>query len=223
MKTTKQSAKKTIEIKQEILHENTSLADVIRRQLDAEGVFGLNIMASPGAGKTSVILKTIIDLPKIKMVIIEGDVVDIDVEQIAQTKTPVTLANTGGDCHLDAVMVNNALKKLSLNDVELLMVENVGNLVCPAGFYLGTHKNVVIASVPEGDDKPYKYPGMYKGADVVILNKIDYLAYQPFDINYFNRGIMQINPTARIFPLSCRTGEGFDVWTAWIESQIKSK
>lgn len=217
----KQTTKKTLQIKKDILHENTSLADRLRDVLDEHHVFGTNFMASPGAGKTSVILKTIIELPALKIAVIEGDIVDIDVEKVAQTGSQVVLANTGGDCHLDAVMVDKALQNLNLAGVQLLIIENVGNLVCPAGFALGTHKNVVIASVPEGDDKPYKYPGMYKGADVVILNKVDYLAYQPFDLNYFSRGVMQVNPEVKIFPLSCRTGEGFAEWTTWLESQIK--
>ncbi len=216
----KPTAKKTIQVKKEILHENTSLADKLRNILDEHHVFGANVMASPGAGKTSVILKTIIELPSTKTAVIEGDVVDIDVEKVAQTGAKVTLANTGGDCHMDAVMVDKALQTLDLTGVQLLIIENVGNLICPAGFALGTHKNVVIASVPEGDDKPYKYPGMFKGADVVLLNKIDYLAYQPFDVDYFSRGVMQVNPKVKIFPLSCRTGEGFAKWINWLTTEI---
>lgn len=214
--------KKTISIpvNQQILQANTSLGDQLRAQFDQHHLLALNIMASPGAGKTSVILQTIKNLPQTKLAIIEGDVVDIDVDHIRQTNTPVTLANTGGDCHLDAIMIDKAVKQLDLKHTDLLLIENVGNLVCPAGFYLGTHKNVVIASVPEGDDKPYKYPNMFKGADVVILNKTDYLAYQPFDINYFSHGILQLNPDVTIFPLSCRTGEGMSAWIDWLKEEI---
>lgn len=216
----KPKQQKSIPVEQQILQANTSLGDQLRAQFDQHHLFAVNIMASPGAGKTSVILQTIKHLPQTKLAIIEGDVVEIDVDQIRQTHTPVTLANTGGDCHLDAVMVDKAIKQLNLDQTDLLLIENVGNLVCPAGFYLGTHKNVVIASVPEGDDKPYKYPNMFKGADVVILNKIDYLAYQPFDVNYFSHGIMQLNPDVTILPLSCRTGEGMSAWTDWLKTEI---
>lgn len=214
-------SQKTISVKQNILKANASLGDKIRQTLDSNRVLGLNIMASPGAGKTSLILRTIQGLKDRKMAIIEGDVVDIDVKRIAATGTEVVLANTGGDCHLDAVMVQKALDKIDLTKIDILLVENVGNLVCPAGFFLGTHQNVVIGSIPEGDDKPYKYPGMYKGADVVILNKVDYQAYQPFDVQYFSRGVKQLNPEVSIFPLSCRTGEGMEAWLEWIKEKLK--
>jgi hydrogenase nickel incorporation protein HypB len=124
--------------------------------------------------------------------------------------------NTGGDCHLDAVMLKSALETFDLESVDLLIVENVGNLICPASFKLGTHRSVLIASVPEGDDKPYKYPAMYRGVDALVINKIDLLPYVDFDMTYFRRGVEILNPGLVAFPLSCRTGEGLDSWIDWV-------
>jgi len=124
--------------------------------------------------------------------------------------------NTGGDCHLDAVMISQALSQLPLDQIDLLIVENVGNLICPASFALGTHANVLIASVPEGDDKPYKYPGIYRGLDALIINKIDLLPYVEFDLAYFQRGVELLNPGVVTFSLSCRTGAGIELWVEWL-------
>jgi len=129
--------------------------------------------------------------------------------------------NTGGECHLDAVMLHGALAQLDLIQYNLLIVENVGNLVCPAEFRLGTHKSILIASIPEGDDKPYKYPGMYRGVDALVINKIDLLPYVPFRMDYFQRGVEALNPGVRTFPLSCRTGEGMDAWLDWLLENVK--
>jgi hydrogenase nickel incorporation protein HypB len=128
--------------------------------------------------------------------------------------------NTGGNCHLDAVMLQQALPNLNLEETDLLIVENVGNLICPSNFRLGTHRNVLIASVPEGDDKPYKYPGMYRGVEVVLLNKIDLLPYVSFDMEYFRRGVETLNPGVAVFPLSCRTGDGLTAWMDWIRDRL---
>ena len=132
------------------------------------------------------------------------------------------MINTGGNCHLDANMLSPALDRLALDSIDLLIVENVGNLICPASFQLGTHANVVIASIPEGDDKPYKYPTMFRGADVLLLNKIDYLAVQEFDIDYFRRGVEALNENLTFFPVSCRTGDGLDAWYDWLRGQVRS-
>jgi hydrogenase nickel incorporation protein HypB len=129
---------------------------------------------------------------------------------------PAVQINTGGECHLDAIMLQGALNALPLKDIDIMIIENVGNLICPASFQLGAHLNVLIASVPEGDDKPYKYPGMYRGADAVILNKIDLLPYVKFDMDYFRKGVEILNPGLAFFPLSCATGEGFGVWVEWL-------
>ena len=174
----------------------------------AAGVLALNLMASPGAGKTSVILATAARLPAdVRPGVIEGDLASsIDTEAVAAHGIPAVQINTGGNCHLDAPMVRSALPSLPLNDLDLLFIENVGNLVCPAEFDLGADLAVVVASVPEGHDKPYKYPGMFASADVVLLNKCDLLEVFEFDVDYFRRGIAMVNPQAPIFQVSCRTG-----------------
>jgi hydrogenase nickel incorporation protein HypB len=142
------------------------------------------------------------------------------VERIAKTGIPVALANTGGSCHLDANIMQIALPALDLSSLDLLLVENVGNLICPAAFALGTHCNVVIASIAEGDDKPYKYPAMFRGADVLLLNKIDMLRYEDFDVAYFRHGVEVLNPGVTFIPLSAKTGEGFDIWLEWVRQRV---
>jgi hydrogenase nickel incorporation protein HypB len=202
---------------------NDSLAAQNRHLLDEAGVLGVNIMASPGAGKTSVILRTIEVLrDSLRLGVVEGDTaaVTIDADKVITAGMPAVQINTGGQCHLDAVMLAKALPALPLDELDLLIVENVGNLICPASFTLGTHFNVVIASVPEGDDKPYKYPNIYRGIDALILNKIDLLPYIDFDQAYFRQGIEILNPDATFFPMSCKTGEGVEAWTEWIEKRV---
>jgi hydrogenase nickel incorporation protein HypB len=212
---------RTIEINKNIMSANEDLAEAVRQRLERFGVFGLNIMASPGGGKTSLVLRTIDALKsEFSISAVDGDPVMIDVDKIAATGIPVELINTGGSCHLDANMLFDVLDKLDLENTELLIVENVGNLVCPANFSLGTHANIVIASVPEGDDKPYKYPSMFRGADVLVLNKIDTLSVFDFDIEYFQRGIKMFNPNVIFLPISCRTGEGLDAWLSWLRTQL---
>ncbi len=213
-----------IPVIEDIMSANDRLAAEVRRQLDAAGVLAFNLMASPGAGKTSVILRTVEGLQgEFRLGALDGDVATVDVEKIAQAGIPVSLVNTGGNCHLDANMVHAALPGLDLGAIDLLLVENVGNLICPAAFDLGTHANVVIASVPEGDDKPYKYPAMFRGADVLLLNKIDMLRYEPFDVEHFRHGVEVLNPGLAFFPLSARTGEGFDAWLNWVREQIAAR
>jgi len=215
-----------VPIVENILNANDHLAEVNRARLDAAGVFSINIMASPGAGKTSLIEQT---LPRLKerfrVAVVDGDIAtSIDADRAAQAGADAAIqVNTGGDCHLDAVMLRGALEQLDLSRFELLIVENVGNLVCPASFKLGTHKSVLIASIPEGDDKPYKYPGMYRGVDALVVNKIDLLPYVPFRMEYFTHGVEVLNPGVNTFPLSAKTGEGMDAWLDWLTSQVKSK
>jgi hydrogenase nickel incorporation protein HypB len=209
-----------VPVVERILSANDRLADQNRARLDQAGVFGLNLMASPGAGKTSVILRTIEALTAryVRLGVIEGDTapVTIDADKVSAMGMPAVQINTGGDCHLDAVMISQALSQLPLDQIDLLIVENVGNLICPASFALGTHANVLIASVPEGDDKPYKYPGIYRGLDALIINKIDLLPYVEFDPAYFQRGVEMLNPGVVTFSLSCRTGEGIEPWVEWL-------
>ncbi len=210
-----------IPVVKEILSANDQIAAENRAAFDAAGVYVLNLMASPGAGKTSLILATAKHLPsEIKAGVVEGDLASsIDADTIAAQGLPVVQINTGGNCHLDAPMVRSALPQLPLDQVDLLFIENVGNLVCPANFKLGADRAVVVASVPEGDDKPYKYPGMFAAADVVVLNKADLIEVFEFDVDYFRRGLDMLNPDVPFFVLSCRTGEGVEAWVTWLLSQ----
>jgi hydrogenase nickel incorporation protein HypB len=207
-----------IPVVKEILNANDQVAAENRTAFDAARVFVLNLMASPGAGKTSLILVTVDRLPgEIRSGVIEGDLAStIDADTIAARGIPVVQINTGGNCHLDAPMVRTALPDLPLNELNLLFIENVGNLVCPAGFALGADLAVVVASVPEGHDKPYKYPGMFASADVVVLNKADLLEVFEFDVDYFRRGLEMVNPGVPLFIVSCRTGDGVEDWTTWL-------
>jgi hydrogenase nickel incorporation protein HypB len=207
-----------IPIIEKILSANDRLAVENRTKFDAGRVFAINIMASPGAGKTSLIEKTVIALKsQLRIGMINGDIAtSFDADRASAAGATAVQINTGGDCHLDAVMLQSALNQIDLTSLDLLIVENVGNLVCPAEFQLGTHKNILVASIPEGDDKPYKYPGMYRGVDVVVINKMDLLPYVTFRVDYFKKGIEALNPGAAQFELSCRTGEGLDAWLNWL-------
>ncbi len=212
-----------VPIVEKILSANDQIAAANRARLDASRVFSINIMASPGAGKTSFILKTIQALvPEIRTGVVEGDTapVTIDADKITAVGMPAVQINTGGDCHLDAVMLKDGLNQLPLNDIDLLIVENVGNLICPAAFALGTHLNVLIASIPEGDDKPYKYPAIYRGVDVLIINKIDLLPYVRFNMEYFRQGVEMLNPGLVTFAVSCVTDEGIGAWAEWLKKQL---
>jgi hydrogenase nickel incorporation protein HypB len=208
-----------IPIVENILSANDRLAEENRARINAAGVFSINLMASPGAGKTSLIEQTLPLLKdKMRVAVVDGDIAtSFDADRAAAAGAQASIqVNTGGECHLDAVMLHGALNQLDLTQFDLLMVENVGNLVCPAEFHLGTHKSVLIASVPEGADKPYKYPGMYRGVDALIINKTDLLPYVTFDMDFFRRGVEALNPGVITFPLSCRTGEGMDAWINWL-------
>ncbi|MFW6082923.1 MAG: hydrogenase nickel incorporation protein HypB [Chloroflexota bacterium] len=213
---------KRVSVVESILSANDRLAASNREQLDAAGVFSINLMASPGAGKTSLITRTVEALrDDLAIGAVDGDVATtLDADRIAASGIPAVQINTGGTCHLDAVMLQEALPELPLNDLDLLIVENVGNLVCPASFDLGVHRNILIASVPEGDDKPYKYPVMYRGVDVVILNKIDVLDAFEFDVDYFRQGVEALNSGLTFLPLSCKTGEGLGSWLKWLREEI---
>jgi hydrogenase nickel incorporation protein HypB len=207
-----------IAVVKQILSANDQVAAENRATFAGAGVFVLNLMASPGAGKTSVILATAARLPQgVRPAVIEGDLASsIDADMVAARGIPVVQINTGGNCHLDAPMVRAALPHLRLDEIDLLFIENVGNLVCPADFALGADIAVVVASVPEGHDKPYKYPGMFAAADVVLLNKADLLEVFEFDVDYFRRGLEMVNPDVPLFLVSCRTGEGLDLWVKWL-------
>jgi len=213
---------KKITVVENILSSNDRIAAENRKHLETANVFSINIMASPGAGKTSLIELTVKNLKnRLRIGVIDGDIAtSIDADRAAAAGATAYQINTGGECHLDAVMLNQALGKISLVDIDLLIVENVGNLICPVSFQLGTHKNILIASIPEGADKPYKYPGMYRGVDALVINKIDLLPYVPFDMAYFKRGVEILNPGIVTFELSCRTGEGLKSWIDYLTRNI---
>ena len=214
---------KNVPVVEKIHKVNDQLALENRETLDRAGIVSLNLMASPGAGKTSLIERTLEVLgSQYNIAVIDGDLASsIDADRAAAAGATAVQINTGGSCHLDANMLRNAFTKLNLEEFDLLLVENVGNLVCPAGFELGTHKNILIASTPEGDDKPYKYPKMYRGVDVLIINKIDLLPLLSFDMDYFQKGVEILNPNLITFPLSCQTKEGFDTWLDWLTNEIE--
>lgn len=211
-----------VSVVEDILSANDRLAADNREQLDAVSVFAINLMASPGAGKTSLITRTVKALDeKLRIGAVDGDLAStLDADRIAELGIPSIQVNTGGTCHMDAAMLQEALPQLPLDALDLLIVENVGNLVCPASFDLGVHRNILIASVPEGDDKPYKYPKMYRGVDAIVLNKVDTLGAFDFDVDYFRRGVEALNPGLVFFPLSCKTGEGLDSWLTWLREEI---
>jgi hydrogenase nickel incorporation protein HypB len=214
-----------ISIVENIMSANEQLAEQNRSWLDRAGVFAINLMASPGAGKTSLIEQTLKRLPKsIKVAAVDGDIAtSIDADRANAAGAVAVQINTGGECHLDAIMLRNALEQLGdLSRFDLLIVENVGNLICPAAFKLGTHKSVLVASIPEGDDKPYKYPGMYQDVDALVINKIDLLPYIPFKLDYFRKGVEILSPNLETFLVSCMTGEGLDNWVNWLEENVQS-
>jgi len=217
-------SKKTIPIVKKIMSANDQIAEENQELLSKKNILTVNVMASPGAGKTSLILRTIENIStQYKIAVIEGDTapVTIDSDKISSLNIPVVQINTGGECHLDALMVRNGIEQLDLSNTDLLIIENVGNLICPAAFRLGEHFSVVIASIPEGDDKPYKYPNIYRGIQSLILNKTDLLPYVDFNIDYFKKGIEALNPGVAFFSLSCKTGDGFDKWTNWLKTKIQ--
>ena len=214
-----------IKVLQNILDANEQIANRNRQILDGQKVLAVNIMSSPGAGKTSLILQTISRLKdRVRIAVIEGDIASsIDADRIGKEGVAVVQINTGGSCHLDANMVSNALDSLPLGDIDLLLIENVGNLVCPAEFKVGEHKKVMLLSLPEGDDKPYKYPLMFTESGAIVVNKIDFLPFVDFDVAAFRRAVTGLNPKAEIFQVSCKTGEGIEQWVSWLESELRGR
>jgi hydrogenase nickel incorporation protein HypB len=211
-----------IKVVKDILDANERLAQRNQKLFDANNLFAVNLMSSPGAGKTSLILQTLKILKgKINIGVIEGDVSSsLDAEVIGREGIPVVQINTGGGCHLDANMLSTALDSVPLGELKLLFIENVGNLICPAEFSLGEHRKVLISSVPEGDDKPFKYPLMFHTVDAVLINKIDLLPYLKFDIDAFSRTVKGMNQKVEIFPISCTSGQGIREWVSWLLSQM---
>jgi hydrogenase nickel incorporation protein HypB len=208
----------TIPVVEDILGVNDRIAQDNREILDQHGVVAINVMASPGAGKTSSILRSIEALRgRLRVGVIEGDVAGrVDADKVAETGTPVIQINTGGGCHLDAPQVQSALSHLPLDEIDILFIENVGNLICPTGFALGEHVKVMVADVAEGDDKPIKYPGMFAAVDALILNKVDLIDYVDFDLEAFRTAVRALNADAPLFEVSCRSGKGLAPWIEWL-------
>ena len=214
---------KLIEVKEGILSENDRIAADLRRKLSENKVFLMNLMASPGAGKTTLILKTAETLSSaLRIGVVEADIEStVDAEKVAAKGLKAIQLKTRGLCHLDATMVTEGIDAIGVNDVDLLIIENVGNLVCPAEFDTGAHLNAMILSVPEGDDKPLKYPLMFSVCDVLLLNKIDYLPHSDFDVALFKERVLRLKPNIAIFEVSSRTGEGFEAWVQWLKDKVK--
>ncbi len=209
-----------IPILENILSANDRLAAENQKLLTKKGILAVNIMSSPGAGKTSLILRTIEALgEEVRIGVVEGDVASrVDADTIESLGVPVVQINTGGTCHLDANMVRGSLDQLPLDHIELLLIENVGNLICPTDFALGEAVKVMIPSIPEGDDKPYKYPAMFAAVDAIIVNKVDLLPYLDFDLAAFRKLVTGLNPGVQVFEVSCKTGEGIEAWADWLSA-----
>lgn len=213
---------RVIEIKQSVFENNDRQADLLRGELREKKVFLLNLMSSPGSGKTTTLVRTMGELKgELRIGVMEADIdSDVDAHRIAATGVKAVQLHTGGMCHLDAGMTRQGLEALGTDDLDLAILENVGNLVCPAEFDTGATKNAMILSVPEGDDKPLKYPLMFSICDVVLINKIDAMSLFDFDMDEVKKRILQRNPNAKIFPISAKTGEGMEPWYGWLREQV---
>lgn len=214
---------RVLEIKESVFADNGKQADNLRAELKEKGVFLLNLMSSPGSGKTTTLTRTIESLrDTLKIGVMEADIdSDVDAHTIAQTGAKVIQLHTGGMCHLDAEMTRQGIEGLEIGDVDLAILENVGNLVCPAEFDTGASKNAMILSVPEGHDKPLKYPLMFSVCDVVLINKIDVMPYFDFDLDKVKEYIAMRNPNAKVIPICAKTGEGMEEWTNWLKDQVR--
>ncbi len=214
---------KLIEVKEEILADNVKLAAEVRERLRKTKTMLLNLMSSPGSGKTSLILRTIESLSggSLRLGVIEADIDStVDAEKVASRNIPAIQLRTGGFCHLDATMVTRGIDAMAVNEFDLVIIENVGNLVCPAEFDTGAHKNVMILSVPEGDDKPLKYPLMFSVCDLLLVNKIDYLSLSDFDMAALRKRVLALNPRITVLEVSCKTGAGIEGWINWLKGEV---
>jgi len=216
---------KILTIKEDILGANAENAKGNRELVDKHHILMLNVTSSPGAGKTSLIMQTIGRLKgKARMAVIEGDIAStIDADKVSKEGIPAIQINTEGACHLDANMIKKALDNLDLGQIDLIVIENVGNLICTAEFALGAHKQVMLLSVPEGDDKPLKYPLMFTQADVILINKTDVLPHFDFNMSAFSKTVSGLNPVAAIIPISAKTGEGLEPWFSWLEDALERR
>lgn len=215
---------KVYEIKQHVFESNDREADGLRKELKEKQIFLLNLMSSPGSGKTTTLTKTIQALKEdMKIGVMEADIdSDVDAQTIAALGVKTIQLHTGGMCHLDADMTRQGMEELGVNELDLAILENVGNLVCPAEFDTGAVKNAMILSVPEGDDKPLKYPLMFSICDVVLINKIDVLAYFDFDLEQCKKYIHMRNPKAKVIPICAKTGEGMELWYQWLRDEVSA-
>jgi len=215
---------KVIEIKESVFEDNNRQADKLRRELKENGTFLLNLMSSPGSGKTCTVLQTIKALEEeINIGVLEADIdSDVDAQAVHETGTRVIQLHTGGMCHLDAEMTRQGIEGLGIDNIDFVILENVGNLVCPAEFDTGAVKNAMILSVPEGDDKPLKYPLMFSKVDVLLVNKIDTIEYFDFDLEAVRERVTKLNPGIEIFPISAKTGEGVEDWANWLRKEIQA-
>jgi hydrogenase nickel incorporation protein HypB len=213
-----------IEVKEDILADNTQLAKALQDTLRKEKTFLLNLMASPGAGKTSLVIETIRKLKeKLAIGVMEADIDSmVDAEKVAKEGVAAIQIRTGGFCHMDATMVKTGLDAMNTQNLDLVILENVGNLVCPAEFDTGAIKNAMILSVPEGDDKPLKYPLMFTVCHAMVINKIDYLELSDFDVQKCRDHVLKLNPDMKIFEVSCKTGEGIDEWVQWLDKEVRA-
>jgi hydrogenase nickel incorporation protein HypB len=211
-----------IEVKEEILSDNIKQAEEVRERLRKTKTMLLNLMSSPGSGKTSLILQTVEGLKGVmRLGVIEADIDStVDAEKVAARGIPAIQLRTGGFCHLDAAMVTQGIDAMAVNEFDLVIIENVGNLVCPAEFDTGAHKNVMILSVPEGDDKPLKYPLMFSICDLLLVNKIDYLSLSDFDMAALRKRVLTLNPRITILEVSCKTGAGIEGWIDWLKGEV---
>lgn len=212
-----------VTVERKILKKNDEFAAENRNIFQKNKVFMINLLSSPGSGKTSLLEQTLTRLQNNrKSAVIEGDVqTDNDAQRIAKINIPVVQIVTNGGCHLEAKLVQDALPNFNLEELDLLVVENVGNLVCPANYDLGEHKKVVLISTTEGDDKPLKYPAMFRVADIMIINKMDLLEYLDFDVDTVKQNALKINPNLKFYETSCKTGSGLDDWLAWLEDHMQ--
>jgi hydrogenase nickel incorporation protein HypB len=211
-----------VTVERKILKKNDEIANENREILRKNNVYSLNLLSSPGSGKTTLLEKSLTKLTQsLNVAVVEGDVqTDNDAQRIAVLNVPVVQIVTNGGCHLEAKLVQNAFDSFDIQKLDLLIIENVGNLVCPANYDLGENKKVVLVSTTEGDDKPLKYPAMFRVSDVLIINKIDLLEYVDFDVETVKKNALSINPDLKIFELSCKTGEGLDDWNEWLKNEI---
>lgn len=213
---------KILEVKESVFKNNDERAQKLREEMKEKGVFLLNLMSSPGSGKTTTLCKTIQMLgDDMRIGVMEADIdSDVDAASVSKTGTKVIQLHTGGMCHLDAEMTRQGIEGLEADDIDLAVLENVGNLVCPAEFDTGASKNAMILSVPEGDDKPLKYPLMFSICDVLLINKIDVLPYFEFDLDACRERAQKINPDIRVIPICARTGEGMEEWIQWLKDEV---